>query len=163
MDLLYIIYGSFKKKKKKKNPTKIRRVVPEKLSRATSTCLFFSTPDYFLCNINFFLDTIFFSCNTIFLRMVCLGNIFLLPRSNKRKSFLCSKKINFFFCASQIFYLQFLCCTLAACCSSSKWSSKQRNIHFFMTYLLDILRQLLRAALEKSCCYYLSLIFEEHL
>ena len=142
-------------------------MVLEKLSRATSTC--FSQHQSTFCAIcTFFWTQFFFSCNTkflfwIFFRMVCVGDIFLLSHSNKKKSFLCSKKISFVFCASQIFYVQFLCFTLAACWSSSKWSSKQKNIHLFMvTHLLDTLRQLLRAALEKSC-YYLSLIFEKNI
>ena len=44
--------------------------------------------------------------------MLCHGDIFLLSRSNKniltcQFLFLCDKKINVFFCVSQISYIQF--------------------------------------------------------
>ena len=96
---------------------------------------FLSKPNYFLCNVKLFILTQnYFSCNTKFLScssciMLCHGDIFLLSHSNKniitsqkinKLSFLCdTKKINFVFCASPFFYIQFLHYTLSACWSSS--------------------------------------------
>ena len=96
---------------------------------------FLSKPNYFLCNVKLFILTQnYFSCNTKFLFcssciMLCHGDIFLLSHSNKniitsqkinKLSFLCdTKKINFVFCASPFFYIQFLHYTLSACWSSS--------------------------------------------
>ena len=96
---------------------------------------FLSKPNYVLRNVKLFISTQnYFSCNTKFLfwtsfRMLCHGDIFLLSHSNKniitsqkinKLSFLCdTKKINFVFCASPFFYIQFLHYTLSACWSSS--------------------------------------------
>ena len=96
---------------------------------------FLSKPNYFLCNVKLFISTQnYFSCNTKFLFcslciMLCHGDIFLLSHSNKniitsqkinKLSFLCdTKKINFVFCASPFFYIQFLHYILSACWSSS--------------------------------------------
>ena len=95
--------------------------------------LFLSTPHYLSCNVKLFVLTQnCFSCNTKCLfwasfRMMYHGDIFLLLRSNKnvitcqkkKIIFVWHKKINYVFCASQIFCIQFLYCTLAACWSSS--------------------------------------------
>ena len=80
--------------------------------------LFLSTQDYFLCNVkHFVLTQNCFSCNTKFLfwtpfRMLSLGDVFLFSRSNKniityekKIIFMWHKKINFVFCAWQIFYI----------------------------------------------------------
>ena len=66
--------------------------------------------------------------NFCFGHRLCHGDIFLLSHSNKniitsqkinKLSFLCdTKKINFVFCASPFFYIQFLHYTLSACWSS---------------------------------------------
>ena len=105
---------------------------------------FLSTPNYFLCKVKLFVSTQNrISCNTKFLfwtsfRMLSHGDIFLLLHSNKNimtyqkinhNSFLCDKKINFVFCASQFYYTQFLRYTLSAFWSSSYWSWKQRNFY----------------------------------
>ena len=72
----------------------------------SSIILFLSTPAYFLCNIKLFVSTQnCFSCNTKFLfwisfRMLCHGNIFLLPSCNKN-TILCRKKKNSFLCDSK--------------------------------------------------------------
>ena len=79
----------------------------------------------------------FFSCNTKFLfcilvRMLCHGDIFLLSRSNKNinacqvifilmwpwKFYDATQKMYFFFCVSQVFYIQLLHYTLA-----TRWAS----------------------------------------
>ena len=91
--------------------------------------LFQTIPDYFSCNIELFVLTQnCFSRKIKFLfwalfRMLCHGDIFLMPHSNQKyndmskKKIMWNKNINFVFCASQISYIQFLRCTLAACLS----------------------------------------------
>ena len=96
--------------------------------------LFLSTPNYFLCNIKLFVSTQnCFLCSTKLLfwtlfKILRHGDISLLSRSNKN-IITCQRKIkfhscvtqknNFAFFVSQIFYIQFLHFTLAACWSSS--------------------------------------------
>ena len=116
MSLLYFIYGSFKKQ----NRTEIWRAVPEKLSPAT-TC-FCQYQITFCATSNFYFGHKIVFCAAlnflfwILFRMVCHFDILSLPFSNIKKFiFMRQKKLSSFFCASQIFYIQFLYCTLAAC------------------------------------------------
>ena len=139
-----------------------------------SLILFLSTPAYFSCNIKLFVLTQnYFSCNTKFLfwtlfRMLCHVDIFLLSRSNKniatyqKKYFYVTQNINFLFCVSQIFYVQFLYCTwkdFGLLCISSR--NKETFKPSFT--LSDIRKQLLRAALEKRSSYYPGLFIVKNL
>ena len=98
----------------------------EILSRATST-RFCRNKITFRATSNFlFQHKIIFRAtpNFCFGHRLCHGDIFLLSHSNKniitsqkinKLSFLCdTKKINFVFCASPFFYIQFLHYTLSA-------------------------------------------------
>ena len=88
--------------------------------------LFLWTTDHFLCNVNFFLTQNCFLCITNFLFWT-LFRIFLLSCSNKNR-ITCQKERNHFHRTQNFFYIQFLNCKLAACWSSSQWSSKQRQL-----------------------------------
>ena len=74
---------------------------------------FFLTQNCFLCITNFLFWTLF--------------RIFLLSCSNKNR-ITCQKERNHFHRTQNFFYIQFLNCKLAACWSSSQWSSKQRQL-----------------------------------
>ena len=129
-----------------------------------SMLLFLSTWNTFSCNTNFFLVDIkqffveqlifvasdYFSCNikllfwTLF-RILCHRGVFLLSRSNKNIImfhfiFAWYKKIISCFIASQIFYIQFLHLTFAACWSSSWWSRNKGTFKQSFAYLSDMLK-----------------------
>ena len=95
----------------------VQRFVDTRLLFVQRQTFCFNPKLLLLCNTKFFFWTLF--------RMLCHGDIFLLSHSNKniitsqkinKLSFLCdTKKINFVFCASPFFYIQFLHYTLSAC------------------------------------------------
>ena len=89
---------------------------------ADSHELVFDDTDYFLCNIKLFVSTQ--KCTfvlDIVSNIVSWWYIFVVTCQRKTKFHFYYHKKKFAFCASQIFYIQFLNFTLAACWSSSLW------------------------------------------
>ena len=103
-----------KVKNKRKSPKSYDRA--PKSTRTESSLTIVTLSNCFSYNTKLLFWTLF--------RMLCHGYIFLLSRSNKniitcqRKikfHFCVTQKNNLVFCASQIFYIQFLDFTLVAC------------------------------------------------
>ena len=137
---------------------------------------FLSTLDYFLNNIKLFVSIQnSFSCNTRFLfwtlfRLSYNDDIFLLSRSNKNMcqknkiSFLCdTKKLISFFLHHKLFIFNFYIEHLQHVDFLRSGPRNKATSNPSFTHLPDIRKQLLRAALEKSCSCYLGLAFVKHL